>query len=148
MAIHPLCDLAMYNTDLWLALKDKDNPRGHPLLAALLYAYCPAAARWWLTGADAAFLPFDCSFAALRTSAQGRPFDPVWQALNDLSSGETLKAALTRYGFEDILDEAKKYVGEVDAYRRTHPGIDSPETLPTFPGGRMSLDRRDRKSVV
>ena len=116
----------MYNTDLWLALLDKDNPRSHPLLAALLYAFCPAAARWWLAGADVALLPFD----------------PVWQALKDLSGGETLKAALTRYGFEDILDEAKRYVDEVDAYRRTHPGIDSPETLPTFPGGRMSLDRR------
>ena len=126
MAIHPLCDLAMYNTDLWLALKDKDNPRGHPLLAALLYAFCPAAARWWLAGADPAHLPFD----------------PVWQAMKDLSGGETLKAALTRYGFEDILDEAKRYVDDVDAYRRTHPGINASETLPTFPGGRMALDRR------
>ncbi len=116
----------MYNTDLWLALLDKDNPRSHPLLAALLYAFCPAAARWWLAGADPALLPFD----------------PVWQAMKDLSSGETLKDALMRYGFEDILDEAKRYVDEVDAYRRTHPGIDAPETLPTFPGGRMSLDRR------
>lgn len=116
----------MYRTDLWLALLDKDNPRGHPLLAALLYAFCPAAARWWLAGADPTLLPFD----------------PAWQALKDLSSGETLKDALTRYGFEDILDEAKRYVNDVDAYRRTHPGIDAPETLPTFPGGRMSLDRR------
>ncbi|MBU4224389.1 MAG: general stress protein, partial [Chloroflexi bacterium] len=126
VANHPLCDLAMYTTDLWLALLDKDNPRSHPLLAALLYAFCPAAARWWLAGSDPALLPFN----------------PVWQALKDLSSGETLKAALTRYGFEDILDEAKRYVDDVDAYRRTHPGIDAPETLPTFPGGRMSLDRR------
>ena len=116
----------MYTTDLWLALLDKDNPRSHPLLAALLYAFCPAAARWWLAGADPAHLPFD----------------PVWQAMKDLSGGETLKAALTRYGFEDILDEAKRYVDDVDAYRRTHPGINASETLPTFPGGRMALDRR------
>ena len=115
----------MYTTDLWLALLDKDNPRSHPLLAALLYAFCPAAARWWLAGADPTPI-----------------YDPVWQALKDLSSGKTLKDALMHYGFEDILDEAKRYVDEVDAYRRTHPGIDAPETLPTFPGGRMALDRR------
>jgi hypothetical protein len=38
-------------TDLFTALAERENPRGHPLLAALLYAFCPAAARWWLAGA-------------------------------------------------------------------------------------------------
>jgi hypothetical protein len=38
-------------TDLFTALVDRENPRGHPLLAALLYAFCPATARWWLAGA-------------------------------------------------------------------------------------------------
>ena len=48
-------------TDLFLALQDPQNPRGHPVLAALLYAFCPAAARWWLAGADPEQI-----------------FDPVW----------------------------------------------------------------------
>ena len=33
------------HTDLFRALIDDDNPRGHPLLAGLLYAFCPAEER-------------------------------------------------------------------------------------------------------
>ena len=68
-------------TDLFMALLDKENPRGHPILAALTYAFCPAAARWWLAGVDPVI-----------------PFDPLWQALEDLVSGSTLKEALSSYG--------------------------------------------------
>jgi len=113
------------HTDLFLALLDKDNPRGHPILAALLYAFCPAAARWWLAGAEPVVL-----------------FDPLWQALTDLAKGETLKEALLRYGFEDLLDNARGYVDEVEAYRRVRPGVFAPETLPFFPGGHLELASR------
>jgi len=112
-------------TDLFRALLDKENPRGHPILAALLYVFCPAAARWWLAGADPVI-----------------PFDPLWQALEDLVSGNTLKAALSSYGFEDLLDIAQTYVKQVDAWRNRHPGIQAPERLPTFPGGRIEMSRR------
>jgi hypothetical protein len=112
-------------TDLFTALLDKDNPRGHPILAALLYVFCPAAARWWLAGADPVM-----------------PFDPLWRALEDLVSGNTLKEALSSYGFEDLLDIAQAYVGQVGAWRSRHPGIRSPELLPTFPGGRIEMSRR------
>ncbi len=112
-------------TDLFTALLEKENPRGHPILAALLYAFCPAAARWWLAGADPVI-----------------PFDPLWQALEDLASGSTLKEALSRFGFEDLLDVAQTYVDQVDAWRSRHPGIPAPELLPTFPGGRIEMSRR------
>jgi len=112
-------------TDLFAALLDKGNPRGHPILAALLYAYCPAAARWWLAGADPV-----------------TPFDPLWQALEDLISGKTLKEALSAYGFESLIDVAQTYVGQVDIWRDRHPGIHAPELLPTFPGGRIEVSRR------
>ena len=112
-------------TDLFMALLDKENPRGHPILAALTYAFCPAAARWWLAGVDPVI-----------------SFDPLWQALEDLVSGSTLKEALSSYGFEDLMDVAQTYVDQVDAWRSRHPGIRAPERLPTFSGGRIEMSRR------
>ena len=110
------------HTDLFLALLDKKNARGHPLLAALLYAFCPAAARWWVNGADPT-----------------PPFDPLWQALADRATGQSLKEALCVYGFENLLDEAQEYVRLVDTQRREHPGVTAPERLfpqPTVEGAK------------
>jgi hypothetical protein len=112
-------------TDLFSALKDTHNPRGHPLLAALLCVFCPTAARWWLAGAN-----------------PEQVFDPVWQALSDRGGGGTLKEALAGYGFETLLGDAKQYVEQVEAFRRLHPGVAAPELLPTFDGGRLELSKR------
>lgn len=112
------------HTDLFLALLNRENARGHPILSALAYSYCPAAARWWLAGADP--IP---------------PFDPIWQCLQDLSSGGTLREHLKRYGFEDLAEEIKTYVQEIQAYRSQHP-VQAPETLPLFRGGKIPLGRR------
>lgn len=111
-------------TDLFLALLNRKNPRGHPILSALAYAFCPAAARWWLAGAE-----------------PNLPFDPVWQSLQDLTSGGTLLDHLTRYGFGGLMEEIKEYVEEVRAYRSQHP-IQAPETLPLFRGGKIPAGRR------
>jgi len=112
-------------TDLFLAIKDPQNPRGHPLLAALLYAFCPAAARWWLAGAE-----------------PEQVFDPIWQVLTDQIGGGTLKEALAGYGFETLAADAKQYVEQVEAFRRLHPGVAAPELLPTFTGGHLELAKR------
>ena len=112
-------------TDLFLALKDTHNPRGHPILAALLYAFCPAATRWWLAGAE-----------------PEQVFDPVWQALADRGGGGILKEVLTGYGFRTLLSDAKLYVEQVEAFRRLHPGIAAPELLPTFDRGHLELAKR------
>lgn len=112
------------HTDLFLALVNKKNPRGHPILSAMLYAFCPAAARWWLAGAEPTL-----------------PFDPIWQSLQDLASGGTLLDHLNRYGFSSLTDEIKKYVQEVQAYRSLHP-IPAPETLPLFRGGKIPAGAR------
>ncbi len=113
-------------TDLFLALTHPENPRGHPILAALLYAYCPAAARWWLAGADPKV-----------------PFDPVWTALRDLAaSKQTLKEVLEKYGFGTLVDEARRYIEQVEASRRMHTNIRAPERMPTFTGGRTDLNQR------
>lgn len=112
------------HTDLFRALLHRKNPRGHPILSALAYAFCPAAARWWLAGADP--IP---------------PFDPIWQCLQDLTSGGTLADHLNRYGFGGLMDEIKKYVQEVKAYRALHP-IQAPELLPLFRGGSIPAGMR------
>jgi hypothetical protein len=111
-------------TDLFLALLNRRNARGHPILAAMLYAYCPAAARWWLAGADPT-----------------PRFDPVWKSLEDLTSGGTLLEHLLAFGFEGVLEEVRQYIREVEAYRSQHP-IPAPELLPLFRGGRIPAGRR------
>ena len=113
-------------TDLFLALKDDQNPRGHPILAGLLYVFCPAAARWWLAGAD-----------------PEEPFDPTWRSLSDLAAGEkTLKEALERYGFEGLIEQARKYIEQVESYRRLNKRTLAPELSPMFPGGRLDVTER------
>ncbi len=111
-------------TDLFLALLNRRNARGHPLLSAMLYSFCPTAARWWLAGADPT-----------------PPFDPVWKSLEDLSTGGTLLEFLTRYGFENLLDEVRSYVHEVEQYRKQY-SFPSPERMPAFRGGNISMSRR------
>jgi len=112
-------------TDLFLAMLNSKNARGNPILSALVYSFCPAAARWWLTGADPT-----------------PPFDPVWKSLEDLSTGKTLLEFLTQYGFENLLDEIRSYVGEVEEYRRQHSNFQSPELMPLFRGGNIPISRR------
>lgn len=111
-------------TDLFLALLNRKNPRGHPILSALAYAFCPAAARWWLAGADPT-----------------PPFDPVWQSMQDLASGETLLEYLVKYGFDGLVEEIRAYIREVEEYRKQHP-VRSPELLPLFRGGKIPAGRR------
>ena len=111
-------------TDLFYALLNRNNARGHPILSAMLYAFCPTAARWWLAGADPT-----------------PPFDPVWQCLQDLTSGGTLLNHLTRYGFESLAEDIKSYVKDVQTYRSLHP-VQAPETMPIFRGGKIDTARR------
>lgn len=111
-------------TDLFYALLNRNNARAHPILSAMLYAFCPTAARWWLAGADPT-----------------PPFDPVWQCLQDLTSGGTLLNHLTRYGFESLAEDIKSYVKDVQTYRSLHP-VQAPETMPIFRGGKIDTARR------
>lgn len=112
-------------TDLFLAMLNPKNARGNPILSALVYAFCPIAAHWWLVGADPT-----------------PPFDPVWKSLEDLSTGKTLLEFLTQYGFENLLDEIRSYISEVEEYRRQHSNLHAPELMPLFRGGKISVSRR------
>jgi len=111
--------------DLFLALRNKKNPRGHPILSALLYTFCPQAAYWWLAGAEPEL-----------------PFDPVWQALHDLGTGKTLAEQLNEYELGDFKEDVKTYIGEVETFRKHHANIQSPERLPLFRGGQLPLSKR------
>lgn len=111
-------------TDLFLALLNRKNARGHPLLSAMLYSFCPTAARWWLVGADP--IP---------------PFDPIWKSLTDLASGATLLEFLIQYGFDSMIEEIRTYIREVEEYRRQYP-VSAPELMPIFRGGKISVGRR------
>ena len=97
--------------DLFLALKDPDNRRGHPILAALLYAFCPAAAHWWRQGAQ-----------------PDPPFNLVWQVLADRASGRPLAEALKAYGFETLIDDVRDYIERVRHYRGQNHRALAPET--------------------
>lgn len=111
--------------DLFLALRNRGNPRRHPILSALLYVFCPQAAYWWLAGAEPEL-----------------PFDPVWQVLQDMGEGKTLAEKLDEYELGGFREEVKTYVGEVETFRRHHAHIKAPERLPLFRGGQLPLSRR------
>jgi hypothetical protein len=111
-------------TDLFLALLNRNNARGHPILSALVYVFCPTAAHWWLAGADP--VP---------------PFDPIWQSMQDLSTGRTLLEYLVDYGFDGLVEEVRNYIREVEEYRSHHP-VQAPELMPLFRGGKIPAGRR------
>jgi hypothetical protein len=111
-------------TDLFLALLNRNNARGHPILSALVYAFCPTAAHWWLSGADPT-----------------PPFDPVWQSMQDLASEKTLLEYLVDYGFDGLVEEIRNYIREVEEYRSHHP-VQAPELMPLFRGGKIPAGRR------
>lgn len=112
-------------TDIFRALLNRKNARGHPILSAMLYAFCPTAARWWLVGADPT-----------------PPFDPVWKSLEDLVSGETLLEFLIKYDFDNLIEEIRAYIREVEEYRKQHSNLCAPELMPLFRGGKISVSRR------
>lgn len=110
----------LYHTDLFRAILE-NQARGHPILNVLLYIYCPIAVRWWLNGTDPTV-----------------PYDPVWDAMTEFSSGVTLKETLERRGFSDLIGVVKKYIDTVIAYQRIHPA-EFPQPGEVFPGAEKAL---------
>lgn len=110
-------------SDLWQAVKI--NQSGNPLLAALIYSYCPMAAFYYLGG----------------VVPHSPPVDPHWKALEDISTGNKLLKFIQDYGFSSLLDEISKYRDNVVVYRRLNM-TESPEIYPVFRGGRLTQDKR------
>jgi hypothetical protein len=87
--------------EVFWAARDPEN-HGHPGLGALLYAYCPRAARWWAQGEEPVGLPL-----------------PERQALQDMVVWGTrgLRAALRERGLADAWAAVADYLRQAAAYR-------------------------------
>jgi hypothetical protein len=110
----------LYHTDLFRAILE-NQARGHPILKTLLFLFCPMAVRWWLNGTDPTV-----------------PYDPVWDAMTEFASGETLKQVIECRGFSEMHGVVMKYLDTVTAYQRFHPNK-FPEPSQVFPGAEKAL---------
>jgi hypothetical protein len=119
-------EVAYYYTDLFRALVDEKNAgsRGHPVFSALLYAFCPMSAKWWLNGADPVI-----------------PYDAVWDAASEFASGITLKDAIEKRELHDLHGHVKKYIDVVTIYRKNHI-YRSSELSPLFTGEEIEVTAR------
>jgi hypothetical protein len=112
-------------TDMFQAILDEKNHRENPILLALLYSFCPAAARWNCAGVEP------------------RPlFDIFWKVLRDYVDHPTLKDAMAGMGFDTILDDIKVYIEEVNNSRCRHNKIPHVETTDIFSPPPVDLKRR------
>lgn len=87
----------------------------NPIVTALLYIYCPAAAHWYLMDTPVRDV-----------------FDITWKALEDYSSGNTMADCLRKYDLGTVLPELWKYVDQVEQFRHDHPDVQAPETTRFF----------------
>jgi len=121
-------------TMLFRSLHHRENPRGHPVLVALLRGFCYQALYWWRQGVE-----------------PEEPVHPHVLALDHISQGKRLGDVLREAGFsrEFIAQEVGRYLNAVDQFRGQHTGIPAPETTPFFarvfrgigPQGRFGMDR-------
>ena len=68
----------------------------NPIVSALLYDFCPAAAHWYVRGAE----PEDV-------------FDVVWKSFEDYATGKKFRAIAEKYGITTMLPEISKYIAAV-----------------------------------
>lgn len=93
--------------------------KSNPIVTALLYIFCPAAAHWYL-----------------RDTLVHDVFDITWKALEDYSSGITMADCLRKYDLGTILPEVWKYIDEVKQFRCDYPDLQAPETTKFFRYGK------------
>lgn len=74
--------------------------RQNPIVSALLYDFCPAAAHWYVRGAE----PDDV-------------FDVVWKALEDYATGKKFREVIESYGLTTMIPEIRKYIAAVEECR-------------------------------
>jgi hypothetical protein len=114
--------------NLYDILLSNEQHREHPVLGALLFVYCPAAAGWWKAGVG---LP------------KIRPYDVVSHVLNVYAEeGMTLKKAMESFGLSSLFESVKKYIADVGIYRRNMPNVLAPELLPSFTGAGIEASLR------
>jgi len=107
--------------DLFILAKETQG-KSNPIVTALLYTYCPAAAHWYV-----------------RNTPVEDVFDLMWKALEDYATDKTLVDCLTEYGLDRVLPLVTEYISKVKAYRRHHTkGMPAPETTMQFKSGKRA----------
>jgi len=88
----------------------------NPIVSALLYQFCPAAAHWYVRDLQ----PEDV-------------LDVVWRALEDYEGGKSMAECLEGYGHASLLPSIKNYIDQVTLFRSRYSAIGhAPELLPLF----------------
>ena len=94
----------------------------NPIVTALLYEFCPAAAHWYVRDVQ----PEEVS-------------DMVWQALDDYETGKSLAECLEGYELASLIPSIKNYVEQVTLFRSRYSAIGpAPELLPLFTGNHLN----------
>jgi hypothetical protein len=105
--------------DIFEAIKDRKG-KPSPIIAALLYSYCPAAAHWYVRNVQPEMV-----------------FDVVWQALEDYATGKSLAECLEGYGLATLIPDVKRYIEQVTLFRSRHTSMGvAPELTILFKGDR------------
>jgi hypothetical protein len=107
------------HTDMFeVARSTKGKP--NPIVTALLYSFCPAAAHWYV-----------------RNVYPEAVFDVVWRALEDYATGKSLAECLQAYGLATLLADVKNYIDQVSLFRSRNSALGgAPELTPLFKGDR------------
>jgi len=94
----------------------------NPIVSALLYEFCPAAAHWYVRNVQ----PEDV-------------YDVVWQALDDYGTGKSLVECLEGYGLASLIPSIKNYVEQVTLFRSRYSAMGpAPELMPLFTGNHLN----------
>src|SRR3972149_6313024 len=105
--------------DIFEAVGDRKG-KPNPIMAALLYSFCPAAAHWYVRNVQPEMV-----------------FDVVWQALEDYATGKSLAECLEGYGLATLIPDVKRYIEQVTLFRSRHTSVGiAPELTILFKGDR------------
>lgn len=108
----------MYRDIFETARNTKGKPS--PIVSALLYSFCPAAAHWYV-----------------RNVQPEVGFDVIWQALEDYSTGKSMTECLEGYGLATLVPDVKRYIEQVTLFRSRHTTVGiAPELTILFKGDR------------
>jgi hypothetical protein len=72
----------------------------NPIVSALLYDFCPAAAHWYVRGAE-----------------PEEVFDVVWKAFEDYATGKNFREIIEGFGLTTMIPEIRKYIAAVEECR-------------------------------
>lgn len=72
----------------------------NPIVSALLYDFCPAAAHWYVRGAE-----------------PEEVFDVVWKAFEDYATGKKFRAVVEEHGLTTMIPEMRKYMAAIEECR-------------------------------